>query len=396
MLPENEVSLEEHLHSIKSRIGLKKGSIKNDSLIQQKKFVYSDTCPLMKFENLNDFGPKIISDCLARIFNCLRKNQVTSICFSFSKDDSNKQASKIQIDKLNFSSKKQSLSQKDTIKKILDYFFEKTSDEINFIDSISEKFSRLVQNLKENDKLDQTLKERLDFFEMNNEKIKNNQILDLFFELMESNDLNLQTNESSNRDYKIDLYYLMVFFCDFLFLKDILMRHYSLSNDFEIEEIFALNNTHPDIQIARKIHSSNENLQKYVGVSQLCCAFCSIYIDFLDLDFRGIAKKYEKNWQLPSNLAPSSFKSHLNTFSNIVSQHEPPFTVSFIRNRLLDRCQNASVTVSDDLCLFLDYYTQNNFGVLNLIIAGFNINNTQDLVKFIESLRKKFKSSCTI
>ena len=98
--------IEDLIRNIVNKLGNKKSSnVQRDfpnSLILQKKFVYSEVSPLLNFENLDDFGPKIICDCLARICNSLIENKVTSICLGFLLDQNNK----ICINKLYFSSKK--------------------------------------------------------------------------------------------------------------------------------------------------------------------------------------------------------------------------------------------------------------------------------------------------
>ena len=192
--------------------------------------------------------------------------------------------------------------------------------------------------------------------------------------------------------YKKDIYYLMFIYCDFLFLRDIFQRHFSLSCEFKIEEIICSNDIHPDFQIACKIKESNDKtLQQYIGVSQLCCVFCSLFIDSIGLDFRGVAKKYEKKWNLEPtiDIDIDSFKKQLKNFNEMILKTEPVYEISFLRCRWDDQCQHAYVTISDDLCLFLEYYNRNEFSDLKFFIKDLNDKNV--LFNFLKNLRKKFK-----
>ena len=42
----------------------------------------------------------------------------------------------------------------------------------------------------------------------------------------------------------------------------------------------------------------SESLNKYIGISHLCCFACAVVLDSLGLDFRGKNTKFEIRWKL--------------------------------------------------------------------------------------------------
>ena len=146
-----------------------------------------------------------------------------------------------------------------------------------------------------------------------------------------------------------------------------------MASDLEIIEVENKKGAHPDSQLANEIRLNNiQGVSIYIGLSQLCCILCSLFVDLIGFEFRGLAHKFEKNWELPTNAdlaTRESFTKRIEEFVEIMKQQQNkvPFSVEF-ENRTKDNCQQASETVSDDLCLYLNYYKNNGFTEFNFIL----------------------------
>jgi hypothetical protein len=125
-----------------------------------------------------------------------------------------------------------------------------------------------------------------------------------------------------------------------------------------------------------------------IGLSHLCCYGCSVIIDTLGFEFRGINKKYEIKWKSPLekyfnvNTISSiveKFQEFEKTLENIqdfskINKYDAPF-----ESKKLDKCTHRSNLISDDICHFLNYFSNHtdefifNIKIEQLIHLGTNL-----------------------
>ena len=165
------------------------------------------------------------------------------------------------------------------------------------------------------------------------------------------------------------MHYLTILFFDYIFLKTFFEVYFELDNGFDIKNIEEIQyddkNIHPDVIIPLKLYE-NSIKNEYIGLSHLCCYGCSVIIDTLGFEFRGINNKYEIKWQSPFeknfdvNIIDSivqKFKDFEKTLDNIqdfskIYKYDAPF-----ESKKLDRCTHRSNLISDDICHFLNYFS---------------------------------------
>ena len=86
--------------------------------------------------------------------------------------------------------------------------------------------------------------------------------------------------------------------------------------------------------------------------------FLCFFLNSCGIDFRGSSKNIAINWILPysENEATSfifrSFRQHIIEFKNKISSFDNYPHEIFGGEKIQDKCQKTSVTVSDDLCFF--------------------------------------------
>jgi hypothetical protein len=208
------------------------------------------------------------------------------------------------------------------------------------------------------------------------------------------------------KDIKIIQYlqYLFIWFIDLIILKDILPRtcNLILKNDKCIIEEVVNNeneNIHPDVKLIMKVNLLPNIYERYIGTSHLCCFNCSIIIDSYGFHFRGINKKFEIKWTIPSEIDFNHEKKNKillkieelakklkkeNKFTN--------FEISFNSPRITDTCQHASNLIAADICYLLKYY-ERSYENYNFILQDFNKNPLEN----IRNLKIKiFKNQCLI
>jgi hypothetical protein len=113
---------------------------------------------------------------------------------------------------------------------------------------------------------------------------------------------------------------------------------------------------HPDTVMASKIIDNN-SLNKYIGVSFLCCIFCSIYLESCGFRFRGRCKRFYRDWGIPAN-TNDDFTKNLDLFRKNIEKQENG-TVEFSdrdRGECIDHfCPQIYELYSDDICQFYDF-----------------------------------------
>ena len=165
------------------------------------------------------------------------------------------------------------------------------------------------------------------------------------------------------------VHYLTILFFDHISLKTYFEKYFELEKGFDIKNIEEIQyddkNIHPNVIIPLKLyHNSIKN--EYIGLSHLCCYGCSVIIDTLGFEFRGINKKYEIKWKSPLeknfnvnaiNSIVEKFQDFEKTLDNIqdlsnIYKYDAPF-----KSKKLDRCICSSNLISDDICHFLNYFS---------------------------------------
>ena len=161
---------------------------------------------------------------------------------------------------------------------------------------------------------------------------------------------------------------------------------------------------HPDRKLAVAIHenickiNTNNNTRLYVGVSHLCCVFCSLFLDTHMMDFRGRSGQMEK-WVLPDSVKEIESPSEIiqlneiffKKYNDLILTHkksiseatqDQPFDFTYTSEKTGDKCQRASGFISDDISKYINYYMD---------LTGFwetNINQLSDRITIIELLKK--------
>jgi hypothetical protein len=198
------------------------------------------------------------------------------------------------------------------------------------------------------------------------------------------------------KDSKIyqNLQYLYIFFFDYLFLKTFFKNYFKLSEDFEIANVkeieYADKSIHPDIMTSLKLHKLNQkHINKYIGLSHLCCFACSVVMDALEVDFRGINRKFEIKWNHLLELNSEGnfninsivkklqmFETNLKNITDFSKIYE--HNIDF-ESKITDRCNHSSNLISDDICFILNYFKAHGTGeylfnikLKNLIYLGKN------------------------
>jgi hypothetical protein len=160
---------------------------------------------------------------------------------------------------------------------------------------------------------------------------------------------------------------------DYLFLKTFFHKYFELADGFNIENIneieYSDKNIHPDVVIAFNISAS---LNKYIGISHLCCFACAVVIDSLGLDFRGINSKFEIRWKSPIETNHNFHYTHV--FESIVAQFQK-FELNLeeievndniykynwvFQSRKEDMCNHSSNIISDDICHIIHHFKKSN------------------------------------
>ena len=194
-----------------------------------------------------------------------------------------------------------------------------------------------------------------------------------------------------NEDVYHMVHYLTILFFDYIFLKTYFEKYFELEKGFDIKNIEEIQyddkNIHPDVIIPLKLYE-NSIKNEYIGLSHLCCYGCSVIIDTLGFEFRGINKKYEIKWKSPLekyfnvNTISSiveKFQEFEKTLENIqdfskINKYDAPF-----ESKKLDKCTHRSNLISDDICHFLNYFSNHtdefifNIKIEQLIHLGTNL-----------------------
>ena len=198
-------------------------------------------------------------------------------------------------------------------------------------------------------------------------------------------------------DFKL-FHPLIIKYIDLLILPDIFKRHFIKGANFSVNAIDITNNhaIHPDTKLACGINQ-NENI--YIGISHLCCVYCSMFLDAYGFDFRGRSPKFERNWKLSSKVDLST-ENHKNFMIKITDLNvkiacgTPAYSNNYFKNRTLDNCKRASIIVSDDICHLFKYYESNNFDEYNFILK--NLDNTEKVIDFLKNIRNKKSCDCIL
>ena len=200
----------------------------------------------------------------------------------------------------------------------------------------------------------------------------------------------------------IVLHNLIILFFDILVLRDIVSRHFELDterlNVFEIKR--EGNSLHPDV----KIISGETKFEKgtYIGISHLCCFKCSVFLDSFGYDFRGINKKFEQKWILPTlnehdqNNLQIFEKKLLSLKDSIKRENKSRFNIEFA-NRRCDEYQHTCDLYSDDIHHFLDYYKdlkEKNTTAYYFILNDFNENPFEKLKELYNGIMKIIGNNC--
>ncbi len=159
---------------------------------------------------------------------------------------------------------------------------------------------------------------------------------------------------------------MIILFFDLIFIRDIFLRNFENTDmNFEIEVVensIKNDEFHPDAQLACEIFD-NTDRSSYIGVSQLCCICCCLFLDSLEFSFRGRARKFEKNWNIPTNRKINCYDTlftkfrELENYINITIDPDNRIDNNLNHaNHNIDDCNHVSVSISDDLCFFSDYF----------------------------------------
>lgn len=226
------------------------------NLVQQLKFVYGDEIFI------------IISDALARISNDLLNTRVTALYLVVSQ-----KRDKLSLDEIHFASKLNQESQANRIKEIINYCF----DQDNTIERVfvAPSFKNRVKIfLSELDK-DKTEK----IFDSNSFNTRTDR--DFLVNLYNSIELVLKSYGEylkSNPKILQTFHYIVIIYLDMLIIKDILSRNFVKNDGLRIQPVNTTErNCHPDASLALYISSNINHEFKYIGLSHLCCAYCSTF-----------------------------------------------------------------------------------------------------------------------
>jgi hypothetical protein len=338
-----------------------------NNFIEQKKYRYDDEMNL-----------KILSDSLARVVNT---GKCTAINLHVEKERNN---IKYKLKSIRFCSKmkKNNIEIEKNIQKIFKFSSEIEYEncnnfifrniegrlkiitmQIEDVQNENEAFLNDLKNLKEIMKNIDNLLSNSD----NNEAKSRNLFKSINSFIIEFGEIK---NEhiiiiKKNIIYE-NIYYLIILFFDLIFIRDIFLRNFENTDmNFKIEVVensIKNDEFHPDAQLACEIFD-NTDRSSYIGVSQLCCIFCCLFLDSLEFSFRGRARKFEKNWNIPTNRKINCYKTlftkfrELENYINITIDPDNRIDNNLNHaNHNIDDCNHVSVSISDDLCFFSDYF----------------------------------------
>lgn len=359
---------------------ISRNSVNLDKTIVLEKYVYLHD-GILKFDDLEDMGLKVASDSLARLANSLHKTHVTALNLEFTKDEASK---KLSLNRINYSTKNKARDFEAEFLNAIDYCFGDVS--VFKSDDLDFSIGKLIDSLSLGGFLEEDIEAEF-----------RNVILGNDYNVLMMYLQNILSDKTINID-NFDIFYpLIIKYFDLIVLPDIFKRHFIKGSNFSLVEIDITNNRkiHPDTKLACEI--INQNKDKYIGISHLCCVYCAMFLDSYGFDFRGRSPKFEKHWKLSPNVDLNAenhinFMAKVDLLNNQVNFNPPAYSNNYFKNRTLDNCIKTCIIVSDDICHYFKYYESNNFNSYNFMLS--NLDTKEKVINFIKNLRKKISCDC--
>jgi hypothetical protein len=215
------------------------------------------------------------------------------------------------LTEINFSTKMKWREHIGEIRNLLNYLFGENIDQFIF-EATREKFKKFIK--KYNNNID------MDLYGLFIKSLDKNDdygfiqyVGEIFVNLNENTIVQIKSDPYAIKEF----YHLIVLFLDYLILPDIFMREFRKDMNTEIiinQYCHTIKRsdkkTHPDSKLAVAIRENCTNIEDnadnriYIGVSHLCCVFCSVFLSTHLIDFRGRSGQFEK-WNIPDKIIES-------------------------------------------------------------------------------------------
>ena len=332
---------------------------------------------------------EILSDSFAQICNDFREAHVLAVNLVF--DNST-------LIEINYSTKFKWKSHNEQIQTIVSYLFCTEYTKRFIILNTKEKFLNFF-------KINQQHYDALLYYNLKTSIINNDNdkyVLNNVCKLLICTTKEIiQIFKESNQFF--EFYHLIILFLNYLVLRDIFTRNYKKSNSLKINQYVDIagkkkdKKVHPDSKLALAIN--HPFTRKYIGVSHLCCIYCTMFLDCHSIDFRGRSKQYEK-WMIPIEVREKDSQdivtANLNRFSIMYNENrigiqnateQEPFSFNYNPIKQKDNFQDASHFISDDASHFLMYYVGNDFQEFYFVLEEYN--NRDRIIELIQNLKYK-------
>jgi hypothetical protein len=175
--------------------------------------------------------------------------------------------------------------------------------------------------------------------------------------------------------------FIRIIISDIIFLKTIFCsdNNFNVSNAvIQYIEPPVSNTAHPDTNLAYYLFKNGLNTKyNYIGVSHLCCIYCTLFLDSYGFLFKGTSKKLE-TWKFPYVEIKNESKNRKKEILELIKVQHDKFKENFdlflewsrsvnrsdlystyFTGRLRSKCQNSSEIMSNDICEYYEFNSNN-------------------------------------